>query len=123
MLRAFGHPVQHMSKNHPTMLQDVVLKCCERLARKDLTPNANARSLRAAWPQGYEERKRKKRKFAKNCNRKNITIEVNSQSNHPELQVFSKLNLSQRNEKGERPQWSATSFLKERECFYFQETT
>ena len=33
MLRAFGHPVQHMSQHHATMLQDVALKCCERLAR------------------------------------------------------------------------------------------
>ena len=33
MLRAFGHPVQHKSQHHATMLQDVALKCCERLAR------------------------------------------------------------------------------------------
>ena len=33
MLRAFGHPVQHMSQHHATMLQDVVLTCSERLAR------------------------------------------------------------------------------------------
>ena len=33
MLRAFGHPVQHMSQHHATMLQDVALTCCERLAR------------------------------------------------------------------------------------------
>ena len=32
MLRAFGHPVQHMSYHRATMLQDVALKCCERLA-------------------------------------------------------------------------------------------
>ena len=33
MLRAFGQPVQRMSQHHATMLQDVALKCCERLAR------------------------------------------------------------------------------------------
>ena len=32
MLRAFGQPVEHTSQ-HATMLQDVALKCCERLAR------------------------------------------------------------------------------------------
>ena len=26
-----GQPVQHMSQHHVTMLQDVALKCCERL--------------------------------------------------------------------------------------------
>ena len=33
MLRAFGRPVQHMSQHHATLLQDVALKCCERMAR------------------------------------------------------------------------------------------
>ena len=33
MLRAFGQPVEHMSLHHATMLQDVALKCCERLAQ------------------------------------------------------------------------------------------
>ena len=33
MLRAFGQSIQHMSQHHATMLQDVALKCCERLAR------------------------------------------------------------------------------------------
>ena len=33
MLRSFGYPVKHMSQHHATMLQDVALKCCERLAR------------------------------------------------------------------------------------------
>ena len=33
MLIAFGQPVQHTSQHHATMLQDVALKCCERLAR------------------------------------------------------------------------------------------
>ena len=33
MLRAFGQSIQHMSQHHATMLQDVVLKCCEHLAR------------------------------------------------------------------------------------------
>ena len=32
MLRAFCHFIQHMSQHHATMLQDVALKCCERLA-------------------------------------------------------------------------------------------
>ena len=32
MLFAFGQPVQPMSEHHATMLQDVALKCCERLA-------------------------------------------------------------------------------------------
>ena len=33
MLRAFGQSIQHMPQHHATMLQDVALKCCERLAR------------------------------------------------------------------------------------------
>ena len=33
MLRAFGQPVKRMSQHHATMLYDVALKCCERLAR------------------------------------------------------------------------------------------
>ena len=33
MLRASGQPVHHMSQHHATMLYDVALKCCERLAR------------------------------------------------------------------------------------------
>ena len=33
MLREFGQPIQHMSQHHATMLHDVALKCCERLAR------------------------------------------------------------------------------------------
>ena len=33
MLRAFGQPVQHMRQHQATMLQDVALKCCERLVR------------------------------------------------------------------------------------------
>ena len=33
MLRAFGQSIQHMSQHHTTILQDVALKCCERLAR------------------------------------------------------------------------------------------
>ena len=33
MLRAFGRLVQHLSQHHATMLADVALKCCERLAR------------------------------------------------------------------------------------------
>ena len=33
MLRAFGQPVQHLPQHHATMLPDVALKCCERLAR------------------------------------------------------------------------------------------
>ena len=32
-LRAFGQPVQHVPQHHAKMLQDVALKCCERLAR------------------------------------------------------------------------------------------
>ena len=33
MLRAFGQSIQHMTQHHATILQDVALKCCERLAR------------------------------------------------------------------------------------------
>ena len=33
MFRSFGQPIQHMSQHHATMLQDVALKCWERLAR------------------------------------------------------------------------------------------
>ena len=33
MLGAFGQSIQHMSQHHATMLQDVALKCCKRLAR------------------------------------------------------------------------------------------
>ena len=33
LLRAFGQSFQHISQHHATMLQDVALKCCERLAR------------------------------------------------------------------------------------------
>ena len=32
-LRAFGRPVQHMSQHHVTMLQDVALRYCKRLAK------------------------------------------------------------------------------------------
>ena len=39
MLRAFGHSIQHMSQHHATMLQDVALKCCERLASPLRWPN------------------------------------------------------------------------------------
>ena len=33
MLRAVGQPVQHVPQHHTIMLQDVALKCCQRLAR------------------------------------------------------------------------------------------
>ena len=35
-VRLATRPVQHMSQHHATMLQDVALKCCERLAMPGL---------------------------------------------------------------------------------------
>ena len=32
MLHLIGQPFQHMSQHHASMLRDVALKCCERLA-------------------------------------------------------------------------------------------
>ena len=43
MLRAFGQPVQHISQHHATMLQDVALKCCERLAKPQNTQDYGLR--------------------------------------------------------------------------------
>ena len=49
MLRAFDQSIQHMSQHHTTMLQDVALKCCERLARPvsgNRVVNENAKKVK-----------------------------------------------------------------------------
>ena len=48
MLRAFGQSIQHMSQHHETMLQDVALKCCERLARPLKLKTDGTRQLKAS---------------------------------------------------------------------------